>query len=78
MKPGTRVQMVDRYAQRRACTCKTPEPSWFDGMRGVVTSVRRDGGIMVHLHNERLPMVFDVRDLVSVEDSEQHMTAGGE
>jgi len=74
---GTRVIMVDRYAQRRACTCKTPDPSWFDGLTGVVTATTSRGGVMVHLRDERLPMVFDARDFDVIED-EQHMTAGGE
>jgi hypothetical protein len=58
---GDTVRMVDRYAQRRPCTCKAPEPSWFDGMRGKVTKV---DPLMVHLDGERLPMRFDERDIV--------------
>ncbi len=62
MRIGDRVRMVDRYAQRRQCTCSPPEPSWFDGMRGVVTRLQPTA--MVHLQDERLPMVFDLRDFV--------------
>ncbi len=72
MRVGDRVVMVDRYAERRRCSCKTPDPSWFDGMRGVVT--RLTPTVMVHLHDERLPMVFDERDLVVVHDDEVSMT----
>jgi hypothetical protein len=62
---GDRVVMRDRYAQRRKCTCRTPDPSWFDGMRGTVTRLKPS--LMVHLENERLPMVFDERDFVLVD-----------
>ncbi len=70
--PNDRVRMVDRYASRRPCTCKTPETSSFDGMVGRVVSLRP---LMIQLDGERLPMRFDERDFVRVE-SEQHMTAG--
>lgn len=71
--PGDRVVMVDRYASRRACTCKPSSPSSFDGMHGRIVSV---SPLMVHLDGERLPMRFDERDFVRLE-SEPHMTAGG-
>lgn len=70
-----RVIMVDRYAARAQCTCKhkTFEPSWFNGLKGVVTRVSPTP--MVLLVGERLPMVFDERDLVVLDD-EQHVTGG--
>ncbi len=68
---GDRVIMVDRYAERAKCTCKKLEPSWFDGMRGVITQVEPT---MVHLDGERLPMRFDERDLVCEEPSQVSMT----
>ncbi len=61
LRIGDPVRMVDRYAMRRPCTCKAPEPSWFDGMRGKVTQV---APLMVLLDDERLPMRFDERDIV--------------
>lgn len=71
MKVGDRVEMVDRY-RSRVCG----DPSWFDGMRGVITQLRPR--VMVHLDNERLPMIFDVRDLVVLSgESGVAMTAGG-
>lgn len=71
-----RVVMVDRYASRRPCVCKSraTEPSWFDGMKGEVTQV--SPYVMVLLDGERLPLRFDARDFDRVE-SEPHMTAGG-
>ncbi len=79
MRVGDRVMMVDRYRSRPSCLCgKIFEPSWFDGMRGVITAVKARNGVMVHLQDERLPMVFDERDFVLVDDaSSQCMTAGG-
>ncbi len=42
MIPGDRVRMVDRYGERRKCTCPAYEPSWFDGMTGEFVEMRGD------------------------------------
>ncbi len=76
MRVRDRVVMVDRYAERRRCSCKAPEPSWFDGLRGVVT--RLTPTVMVHLDGERLPMVFDERDLVVLEEPSTLNLTGAE
>lgn len=65
MKVGDKVRMVDRYGERRRCTCPAYEPSWFNGMAGEVTSVEP---LMVLLERERLPMRFDARDLVAADE----------
>ncbi len=62
LRIGDPVRMVDRYASRRPCTCKAPEPSWLDGMRGKITQLAPT--LMVLLDGERLPLRFDERDLV--------------
>ncbi len=68
---GDPVRMVDRYAARRPCTCKAPEPSSFDGMTGVVT---QSEPLMVLLDGERLPMRFDERDMVPNEPNTTSLT----
>lgn len=70
---GDRVRMVDRFAARQLCKCRTYEPSWFNGMRGKVTQV---SPLMVLLDGERLPMRFDERDMDRVVDepSEPNMS----
>jgi hypothetical protein len=63
--PGMRVVMVDRYAARAQCTCPARrfEPSWFNGLRGKVTSV---APFMVLIDGESTPMRFDARDFDEV------------
>ncbi len=73
---GDPVVLVDRYAARARCHCPKIEPSWFNGMRGVVTRVKPT--VMVHLEGERLPMVFDERDLVPVAESSNVNLTGAE
>lgn len=65
LRIGDPVRMVDRYGERRKCTCPAYEPSWFDGMRGKVTKTTP---LMVHLEGERLPMRFDERDIVRADE----------
>jgi hypothetical protein len=62
VKVGDRVLLVDTYASRVRRLCGPVEASWFNGLRGVVTRV--EPTVMVHLEGERLPMVFDERDIV--------------
>ncbi len=68
LRIGDPVMMIDRYAAR----CPGGARSWFHGMRGKVSSLKPY--LMVHLEHERLPMVFDERDIIPVEESAQAMT----
>lgn len=72
MKVGDAVMMVDRYANRVA----GGERSWFHGMRGKVTAMRPR--LMVLLDGERLPMVFDERDIVEIDLASQPSMTGAE